>query len=609
MKKAMVWVVVFVCVCGTARALINPNFTPLDLVEQADVVMVGVLGPGAVERTWALGGGKVIKGEAAVKQVLDLAGCKADQAMDIGKILTANLKQPLILFSGTMEEQKRAYMHVTGVWLEAAAGDGNTWHIKGYASNMSATYAGGTPSLVRMSEYLVADPDADVRVSAGVAWSDEDIAVGTVAGQSAGMAAVEIGTDRKLHLYVSSSEGDKLFRPETDKDAYETTFKDVTAGSGLKTASRAFLWTDVNGDGAADLVSSDGTTLSVHLAAADGTFKPAGDGWSMPLAGGCLGLTPCSTDGSAGILASTFRSPILLQADGLQGWKKIPLPGAETGVGAVAPCAVADFDQDGYGDILQPGLEAGMFWRGKAGGFHEPKQTEVATGPGGARIAMGDFNEDGAMDLFLAGRQKNSIWQNSGNATFTEVFRFSGSVSYKCPPGATDVQAMDLNHDGRTDVALVYADKGILYHFNRGFRSFGEEGEVALRGLSPEPGQPAKGQVAMSVGDYNGDASQDLVVLTTDGKLFCYLNDMYDVPVARLRLPKGVTGPVTVSCWQGDEHVACVGVAVVNGASPAAVVPARFAGEMTLKWRDAEGEHIRKVRLEDSALDVVIKDK
>lgn len=35
-------------------------------------------------------------------------------------------------------------------------------------------------------------------------------------------------------------------------------------------------------------------------------------------------------------------------------------------------------------------------------------------------------------------------------------------------------------------------------------------------------------------------------------------------------------------------------------------MPARYAGDMTLKWRDAKGEHTKKVSLEDAVLDVTV---
>ena len=69
---------------------------------------------------------------------------------------------------------------------------------------------------------------------------------------------------------------------------------------------------------------------------------------------------------------------------------------------------------------------------------------------------------------------------NAGAGRFRPVLRYAGSVGHKLHPGAADCLATDLNHDGRPDLALLYAKGRFLYHFNRGYRCMGEEGELTL---------------------------------------------------------------------------------------------------------------------------------
>jgi hypothetical protein len=226
---------------------------------------------------------------------------------------------------------------------------------------------------------------------------------------------------------------------------------------------------------------------------------------------------------------------------------------------------------------------------------------------GEAQAVLGDYNQDGCLDIFMAGTQRNSLWENDGKGHFTSVMGHSGSMSYKCPGGTSETRAVDLNHDGRDDLCMMYPRTGVVYHFNRGFRCFGEEGEVRLGGLQAEAGQPGKGVLAMAVADFNEDNSQDLAILISDGEMACYTNGQYDMPGIRLRLPKGKTGPVTVSCWQDDKLPVCVGTEAVTGHSPAAFVATRSSGDVTLKWHvPGKGLVTKKVTVEGTYTDAVV---
>ncbi|MGA2033843.1 MAG: VCBS repeat-containing protein [Thermoguttaceae bacterium] len=488
-------------------------------------------------------------------------------------------------------------MHVMGQWLNLTRGGNDTWKVTGPAPDMSGTFTGGTDMLLHMVQYIVRDADSDVPVTVGVKWGSH-VKVGNVPGEIAGIAAVEVGKLGKAHLFVASAAGDKFFRPKGED------FEDATAASGLDTKSRRFTWLDVDGDGLADLVTWDGKTLSLRLAGKDGRFRAA-EGYSLPL-DGCLYLAPCSTDGRPGVLVSRRNAPLLLIA-GVKGWKEVELPGAPEGVGQPSACIVADLDNDGFVDVLQPGEYGSTLWRGKAGGFERPVHVNIATGGGTALAAVGDFAQNGRLDIFLAGQQKNTLWESDGKGGFREVGRFGGSISYKCPPGASAVQVMDLNHDGRQDLCLAYEQNDLLYHFNRGFRSFAEEGELRLPGTQTNPSEPPLGQKAVACADFNADGSNDLAVLLTNGDLYCYFNDQAGVPGVRLRLPPGVTGPVTASCWTGEKFLTCAGTLPVPGHSPATYLSTRTAGECKIRYRLPGGpEVVKTVTVEDAPKDVVL---
>jgi hypothetical protein len=593
-----------VLVLGAASwALINPRFTPRHLVEQADIIFTARPEATASPLEWRLASATPLKGKTPAEHILNLAGCPKDHAQDIAQALKSNGKEPLMLCAGNVNEEKQAFLHVAGTWLNLKAGGEGRWDVLGYAPQMGGVFAGGTDMLIRMSQYLIQHSDADVPVSARVRWTGH-AKVGTVAGRVAGLAAVDLGDPGKVHLFVASSEGDRLYRPKAD-DAFD----DATAAAKLDTRSRRFTWVDLNGDGLADLVSWDGMTITARLAGPDGTFRPAGDGFSLKLDTDCLGIAPGAADGRPAVLVSTDGAPVWLVADAKSGWKKVDLPpsGGKETTRQVLACVVADLDNDGYADVLQPGGNGGLLWRGKAGGFAAPVKVPVGCGPGGGVAAVGDFNQDGALDIFLAGREKNTLWENDGRGNFREVLAQSGSLSYKCPPRAADALVSDLNHDGRQDICLVYETGDLLYHWNRGFRSFGEEGEVQLPGVEAASGQPRPGQKALAVADFNGDGSCDLATLFTNGDVYCYFNDQSNMPAVRLRLPKGVAGPVTVSGWIGGQHPVCTGALSVAGQSPAAWICTRFRGPCLIKYRfPGKAERSEKITVTDGPGDVVL---
>ena len=515
---------------SVARAIINPRFTPVQLVSEADQIFAGPLEASSKPLEWKMSAANQIKGKSPPASVLNLANCDKDHLEQIRQTLKDN-RGPAVLFFGSKDGQKRAYLHVMGQWMKVQPAEAGRWDVLGPAPDMIGTFAGGSDMLIRMAQYLVRDTDAEVPVTVGVRWSGQ-ARLGNVPGTIAGMTAVDFGKVGRTHLFVGSSDGDRLFRPKGQD------VEDATAAAGLDTRSQRFTWVDIDGDGLADLVSWDGEKLSVRLA---GKRRQVQAGRRRFLAGlgGCLGLTPCSTDGRPGVLVSSSGKPLLLVADGSRGWKQVPLTGEiEEDLGQPSACVVADLDNDGFADVLQPAERGGVFWMGKAGGFEKPLRSAVATGGGTALAALGDFAEKGRLDVFLAGQEKNTLWENDGKGKFREVLRFGGSLSYKCPAGASDVQVMDLNHDGRHDLCLAYEQSDLHYHFNRGFRSFAEEGELRLPGTQANAGQPRLGQKAVAAADFNGDGSLDLAVLLTNGDLVCCFNDKMGVPGVRLRLPR-----------------------------------------------------------------------
>ena len=68
-----------------------------------------------------------------------------------------------------------------------------------------------------------------------------------------------------------------------------------------------------------------------------------------------------------------------------------------------------------------------------------------------------------------------------------------------------------------------------------------------------------------------------------------------------------MTGPVTASCWLGDEDPICTGTLPVAGHSPAAYISLRSAGQCKVRYRLPGGaEQVKIVTVEDGPKDLVL---
>ncbi len=257
-------------------------------------------------------------------------------------------------------------------------------------------------------------------------------------------------------------------------------------------------------------------------------------------------------------------------------------------------------------DVLQPHETDSVFWRGQAGGFAAPVKCAVATGGGMAKFTLGDFNTDGYLDIFWSGEQRNGLWENDRKGGFQDVLKFGGSLRYKVPPGMSACATVDLNHDGRPDLCFLYTDKVFTYHFNRGFRCMGQEGEVKLPGA--DAGGRDVGQVACASADFNADGSQDLAVAFVNGDVRCYYNNSFDNLGIRVRPKKDFTGPVTVSLWQDEKAPVCVGTLPVMGHGSPTFFAVPMAGDVTIKWSGpGKPNQVKKVQIEKGTLDVILE--
>ncbi|MCG3179109.1 MAG: hypothetical protein BIFFINMI_01440 [Phycisphaerae bacterium] len=573
--------------CGLAwaatpcRALINPRFTPINLVEQASAIVV--LKPAAPDDKGELAARvvKTLKGKAPADRIaVDLL---AEWIKPIAADIAAAGDEPALLFVGAGEENQDAvYLHLAGRWIQLEAQRDGTYSMIAVDVEMRGTWAGGSDMLERAVEYILADRSPDMPVAVGCTWAQRPV-LGKIAGPVRAAQAIDLAGDGRLALFLAADTGDRVYR----YDPGQKEFADATASLKLASKSRTAVWADFNGDGRADLASWDGQALTLWLQSADGTF-PAAAAAGADLPDGCLALAALDAGvaGRAGLLVSTARGPVLLAPQKEGAFKAAPLDGGadRAALGQPGACLLADFDGDGVADVLEAFAESGLFYKGKgAGAFAPAARCGVAAGKGRCVAWAGDFDADGRLDIFMSGPDACRLWQNLGELKFQETFAASGETAYIVQPKAVCGQTCDINNDGRQDLLVGYA-KGIpLIFFNRGFRSFGKALEITEDNIIPEA-EP--GVQAAVVEDFTGDGAQDLAAVLTTGEVRVFVRsadnpDLCAAVRAALPMGKGPVGPATVTGWAGTR---CLGAWSVTAGSPGALIARGRAGKITVKW-------------------------
>ena len=180
--------------------------------------------------------------------------------------------------------------------------------------------------------------------------------------------------------------------------------------------------------------------------------------------------------------------------------------------GIAGPCVVADFDADGFADIVEVFQSNGLIRRGKPGGFDPPAKCGALMGKPKSRSAyVADLDGDGLLDIFLIGGGSTPFMlQNRGGTKFEEVMRLTGESGYIIQPGAACAALGDYNNDTFVDIYAGYEEEPSQSFFNRGFRSFAINEQLKFKD-DDLPGCE-KGQAAMVWADFDGSGSVKLAV-------------------------------------------------------------------------------------------------
>jgi len=573
MRRTILLVAAAACLLAPppARALINPNYTPVDLVRQSEVILRLEVSPPDAKGQMGVKVVEALQGKAPAKLALtaDLPDEKVKAAL--ARAFGGGKKAAAaVLFSGDFSaasdegaaerggpRKPVGMLHVrieqaaeTSRWFALFQGAGGALLVAADPLDMRAVWAGSNAQLLRAVRHIQADSRADMPTAVGVHWGEEQ-PLGKLAGAVHGATVVDLDGSGAPVLHVAADAGDRLYAAAGRK------LEDVTARHKLTTKSKSAAWADFDGDGRLDLASSDGKGVSVALGQADGTFE-------LKAGAGGFGVTPiglgvAAGKGKAALLVSTPAEPVLmtLGADGLFVHKALPAPaGGYQPLGEAGPCAVADFDNDGLPDVLQPFAKGALFYQASAPGEFAAPKPAVDAGLGGrpAGAAAGDFDADGRLDVLLTGKGGCCVLHNAGGGAFRETLDEAGEVAYTSQHLAAGGAVFDINNDGRLDFFLMRTDMPPLFYFNRGFECFGYAADLELA-RSELKCAPAveQGQQAAAVADFDADGTQDVAFVAANGEVWVVFRDASQGATLGLTvaLPAGAAGPANVSAADG----------------------------------------------------------
>ena len=223
--KLIVTVSLLLALVCTAGAFINPNFSPVQLIQQSDLILLvkfdKVPEDGKAKATVT----KVLKGDNPDKRLIVdlLAGAYEAQGQAIARMINAGTREALVFIGlfeegggmGGMGEAEGAtgLLHIGGQWVVLEQFEEKLWDMQKIDPRMQGTWAGSTDMLLRAVKYCLADEDADIPVRTNADWAEHSV-ITKFTGKINLVRPVDLEGDGKLALLVASDDGDRLFAHE-----------------------------------------------------------------------------------------------------------------------------------------------------------------------------------------------------------------------------------------------------------------------------------------------------------------------------------------------------------------------------------------------------------
>jgi FG-GAP-like repeat/FG-GAP repeat len=332
------------------------------------------------------------------------------------------------------------------------------------------------------------------------------------------------------------------------------TFPATTAKYPAAGVPGAFLKSaDFDGDGYPDLVFGSGaTTIGVNLNKKNGAFGPT-TSYTTPngVTAGTVG--DFNKDGWQDIavltsyIGPTYVNILMNNKDGTFA----STVNYQIADNAFFGMEAADFDGDGYLDLLVPNQDANsvsILLNKKDGTFGAQQSYNSVDGP--QQLGVGDFNGDGFPDVVsTSGASKNiSVLLNKKNGTLGTPSQLNVGVAGSMAKLLTG----DFNKDGSIDIAYVLDDAVVRIFLNNKNGTFGAMTSISTGSAYVE---------GAALGDIDQDGVLDLVVSGGKSPFGVMLgkNDGTFGPITNYGTPtSSVTdgaGPIVTTDLDKDGHL------------------------------------------------------
>jgi FG-GAP-like repeat/FG-GAP repeat len=270
---------------------------------------------------------------------------------------------------------------------------------------------------------------------------------------------------------------------------------------------------DFNGDGKPDIVAVNASSgasvpsITILLNHGDGTFDSPVT-ITTPSSGQSVAVGDLNADGFLDLWIGAPGSSFVMLGNG-NGTFQTPVSYATSpsGTGGGMGVAIGDVNNDGKPDLAATNnLQNTVGILLNTGNGQFSGLTTVSTQAGPAGMAFVDFDHDGNLDMVVTNSFFNTavIWYGAGNGTFQrQTFAYAGS-------GPVAVAIADFNGNGTED--LVFADfngDGVTYLGDAGSGATYDFPTGSSKFVSPKP----SGVVAV---DLNGDGRPDLAVVNSN---------------------------------------------------------------------------------------------
>jgi hypothetical protein len=292
---------------------------------------------------------------------------------------------------------------------------------------------------------------------------------------------------------------------------------------------------DFNGDGKTDVAAGvDAINPRILTGNGDGTFTLLPD--TNSISGetnnrGQVSSGDFNGDGHADLISTNgYPFPGTVQGvvyelgkgDGTFG-PPTSLPGYDSSEDTGS--AIGDLNNDGLTDIAATGYIAEQnFLLGQANGTFLQKSTVLNDLAAGAFWVYGDFNKDGNLDTAIIDDGDLQVENGNGDGTFQPGFAYKTARG----PGAAvyapaDAVVVDLDGDGNLDIAAPIGFQ-ILVFYGHGDGTFDPPVYISLTQPLPSTLEPTPGYGAINAADFNRDGIMDLVL--SNGELLTVLHGM-----------------------------------------------------------------------------------